>query len=68
MGRFGNLSCRRINDCRTGSKGCSILVPYPFAVDDHQTSNAHFLSDQGAAILMQQTELNPQSMANLLQE
>lgn len=45
----------------------SILVPYPFAVDDHQTSNAHFLSDQGAAILMQQTELNPQSMANLLQ-
>lgn len=32
----------------------SILVPYPYAVDDHQTYNAKFLSDVGAAILVPQ--------------
>ena len=35
----------------------SILVPYPFAVDDHQTSNARYLSDNNAAILIQQNDL-----------
>lgn len=36
----------------------SILVPYPHAVDDHQTTNAHYLSQAGAALLMQQSALN----------
>ena len=36
----------------------SILVPYPFAVDDHQTTNAQYLSDAGAARLISQTEFN----------
>ncbi|MEQ1743338.1 MAG: undecaprenyldiphospho-muramoylpentapeptide beta-N-acetylglucosaminyltransferase [Candidatus Nitrotoga sp.] len=45
----------------------SILVPFPFAVDDHQTSNARFLSERGAAALLPQTELKPQPLANLLQ-
>ena len=44
----------------------SVLVPYPHAVDDHQTGNARFLSDSGAAVLMQQTELTPESLAALL--
>ncbi|MFC2301315.1 MAG: glycosyltransferase, partial [Selenomonas artemidis] len=35
----------------------SILIPYPHAVDDHQTGNARFLSETGAAILIPQTEL-----------
>lgn len=35
----------------------SILVPYPFAVDDHQTGNAHYLESAGAAIIRQQDEL-----------
>jgi len=43
-----------------------VLVPYPHAVDDHQTGNARFLSDSGAAVLMQQTELTPESLAALL--
>ena len=30
----------------------SILIPYPHAVDDHQTGNARFLSETGAAILI----------------
>jgi UDP-N-acetylglucosamine--N-acetylmuramyl-(pentapeptide) pyrophosphoryl-undecaprenol N-acetylglucosamine transferase len=46
----------------------SILVPFPFAVDDHQTGNARFLSERGAAILMPQTEMQPQALATLLQE
>lgn len=45
----------------------SILVPYPFAVDDHQTGNAHFLSDRGAALLLPQSQLSPRHLANLLQ-
>jgi UDP-N-acetylglucosamine--N-acetylmuramyl-(pentapeptide) pyrophosphoryl-undecaprenol N-acetylglucosamine transferase len=46
----------------------SLLVPYPFAVDDHQTHNARFLSSQGAAVLLPQSELNADSLAQLLGE
>ena len=35
----------------------SILVPYPHAVDDHQTHNARLLSEAGAAVLLSQDEL-----------
>ncbi len=44
----------------------SILVPYPYAVDDHQTFNAKYLSDAGAAILLKQDELNVEVLANIL--
>ena len=44
----------------------SILVPYPHAVDDHQSSNAKFLSAQDAAILLPQAELSPERLAELL--
>ena len=44
----------------------SILVPYPYAVDDHQTSNARYLSDTGAAILLPQRELNAESLLSVL--
>lgn len=44
----------------------SILVPFPFAVDDHQTHNARFLSERGAAVLLPQTELNAEGLAQLL--
>jgi UDP-N-acetylglucosamine--N-acetylmuramyl-(pentapeptide) pyrophosphoryl-undecaprenol N-acetylglucosamine transferase len=44
----------------------SVLVPFPHAVDDHQTANARFLSAQGAAVLMPQAELSPQSLAATL--
>ena len=46
----------------------SILVPFPFAVDDHQTGNARFLSERSAAILLPQGELTPQRLADLLQD
>jgi UDP-N-acetylglucosamine--N-acetylmuramyl-(pentapeptide) pyrophosphoryl-undecaprenol N-acetylglucosamine transferase len=44
----------------------SILVPFPHAVDDHQTSNANFLSGRGAAILLPQSDLSAQRLADLL--
>lgn len=44
----------------------SVLVPFPFAVDDHQTYNAKYLSDAGAAKLIQQTEFNVQKATEIL--
>ncbi len=46
----------------------SILIPFPFAVDDHQTGNARFLSERGAAMLLPQTELSAAKLAQLLRE
>jgi UDP-N-acetylglucosamine--N-acetylmuramyl-(pentapeptide) pyrophosphoryl-undecaprenol N-acetylglucosamine transferase len=46
----------------------SILVPFPHAVDDHQTHNARFLADAGAAVLVQQRDLSPRRLADLLLE
>jgi UDP-N-acetylglucosamine--N-acetylmuramyl-(pentapeptide) pyrophosphoryl-undecaprenol N-acetylglucosamine transferase len=43
----------------------SVLVPYPHAVDDHQTTNARYLADAGAAILLPQNELKPERLAEL---
>lgn len=44
----------------------SVLVPFPHAVDDHQTFNARFLVDSGAAFLMPQHQLTAQALAGLL--
>jgi len=44
----------------------SVLVPFPYAVDDHQTANARFLADRGAALLLPQTELSPERLAQLI--
>jgi UDP-N-acetylglucosamine--N-acetylmuramyl-(pentapeptide) pyrophosphoryl-undecaprenol N-acetylglucosamine transferase len=43
----------------------SLLVPFPHAVDDHQTSNARFLANAGAAMLLPQSELTPQRLAEI---
>jgi UDP-N-acetylglucosamine--N-acetylmuramyl-(pentapeptide) pyrophosphoryl-undecaprenol N-acetylglucosamine transferase len=44
----------------------AVLVPFPFAVDDHQTTNARYLADRGAALLVQQRELTPERLAATL--
>ncbi len=46
----------------------SLLIPFPFAVDDHQTHNARFLSDAGAAIFLPQSQLTAAKLAALLTE
>jgi len=61
--------------CRSGAltvaelaaAGCpSILVPFPFAVDDHQTANAAYLADADAAILMPEASLTAETLAAAL--
>lgn len=44
----------------------AILVPYQYAVDDHQTANAHFLADAGAALIVPQVQLTANHLAELL--
>jgi UDP-N-acetylglucosamine--N-acetylmuramyl-(pentapeptide) pyrophosphoryl-undecaprenol N-acetylglucosamine transferase len=44
----------------------SVLVPFPHAVDDHQSANARFLSERGAAILLPQSEMSAGALAGLL--
>ncbi|MFA5826413.1 MAG: undecaprenyldiphospho-muramoylpentapeptide beta-N-acetylglucosaminyltransferase [Gallionellaceae bacterium] len=46
----------------------SVLIPFPFAVDDHQTHNARFLSEHGAAVLLPQKELGAEKLAQLLRD
>ncbi len=63
--------------CRAGATTVSelaavgaaaLFVPFPHAVDDHQTANARFLVDQGAGSLIQQRELTPEKLADVLQK
>jgi UDP-N-acetylglucosamine--N-acetylmuramyl-(pentapeptide) pyrophosphoryl-undecaprenol N-acetylglucosamine transferase len=46
----------------------AVLVPFPYAVDDHQTANARWLSEQGGAVLLPESELQPDSLSALLLE
>lgn len=63
--------------CRAGAStvselaavGCAaVLVPFPHAVDDHQTVNAEFLAAKNAAWLMPQKTLTPQVLADFLMQ
>ena len=45
----------------------SILVPFPYATDDHQHKNARYLADRGAAILVTQDSLDARSLAAALE-
>jgi UDP-N-acetylglucosamine--N-acetylmuramyl-(pentapeptide) pyrophosphoryl-undecaprenol N-acetylglucosamine transferase len=62
--------------CRAGAStvtelaavgAAALFVPFPSAVDDHQTTNARFLVDAGGGWLVQQRELTPQRLADLIQ-
>jgi UDP-N-acetylglucosamine--N-acetylmuramyl-(pentapeptide) pyrophosphoryl-undecaprenol N-acetylglucosamine transferase len=44
----------------------SILIPFPYAVDDHQTSNANYLANEGAAIVIQEAQLSAEKIKELL--
>ncbi|MGH8528388.1 MAG: UDP-N-acetylglucosamine--N-acetylmuramyl-(pentapeptide) pyrophosphoryl-undecaprenol N-acetylglucosamine transferase, partial [Nevskiales bacterium] len=45
----------------------AILVPFPHAVDDHQTVNGQYLVQVGAALMIQERDLTPELLANTLQ-
>lgn len=44
----------------------SVLVPFPAAVDNHQRVNAEFLERAGAALIMEQSTMTPQALAEIL--
>lgn len=46
----------------------AVLVPFPYAVDDHQTANGKYLADNDAALLIQQRDLTPEKLAGVLQD
>ncbi|HSH91101.1 MAG TPA: undecaprenyldiphospho-muramoylpentapeptide beta-N-acetylglucosaminyltransferase [Ramlibacter sp.] len=63
--------------CRAGAStvteiaavgAAAVFVPFPSAVDDHQTTNAKFLVDAGGGWLVQQRDLTPQRLADLIQK
>lgn len=63
--------------CRAGAStvteiaavgAAAVFVPFPFAVDDHQTTNAQFLVDHGGGWLVQQRDLTPEWLAEMLQK
>ncbi|CAM3738295.1 undecaprenyldiphospho-muramoylpentapeptide beta-N-acetylglucosaminyltransferase [Polynucleobacter antarcticus] len=61
--RSGAMTISEIAAC--GVASC--LIPFPYAIDDHQTANARFLSDAKAAILLPQVDMNPQDLALMIQ-
>ncbi|MBK8751238.1 MAG: undecaprenyldiphospho-muramoylpentapeptide beta-N-acetylglucosaminyltransferase [Candidatus Competibacteraceae bacterium] len=64
MCRAGALTIAELAAAGVGA----VLVPFPFAVDDHQTANAHFLAQGGAALLVQQAELTAERLAAILSD
>ena len=46
----------------------AIFVPFPAAVDDHQTANAQPMAEAGAAVLLQERDLSDESLATLLRK
>jgi UDP-N-acetylglucosamine--N-acetylmuramyl-(pentapeptide) pyrophosphoryl-undecaprenol N-acetylglucosamine transferase len=46
----------------------ALFVPFPYAVDDHQTTNAAFLAQEGAARVVQQRELSAEALADWLKQ
>lgn len=60
--RAGALTVAEI----AASGSAALFVPFPFAVDDHQTANARFLADSGAGWLMQQKDLSAEKLADWL--
>jgi UDP-N-acetylglucosamine--N-acetylmuramyl-(pentapeptide) pyrophosphoryl-undecaprenol N-acetylglucosamine transferase len=63
--------------CRAGAStvteiaavgAAAVFVPFPAAVDDHQTTNAKFLVDAGGGWLVQQRDLTPERLAQLIRQ
>ena len=79
-GFFNNIAARmdhaHLAICRSGASTVtelttagmpSILVPYPFATDGHQSANARFLSDAKAAWVIEQPEFTVSKLSELMQ-
>ncbi|WP_343714175.1 undecaprenyldiphospho-muramoylpentapeptide beta-N-acetylglucosaminyltransferase [Inquilinus sp.] len=70
------LAAAQLVICRSGASTAAelatigrpaILVPYPFAMDDHQTANARAIAASGGGWLMPQSDLTPEVLASRLE-
>ena len=70
------LAAAQLVICRSGASTAAelatigrpaILVPYPFAMDDHQTANARAIAASGGGWLMPQSDLSPEVLASRLE-
>ena len=64
IARAGAITVAEIAACGVAA----ILIPYPYAVDDHQTANAQFLVEQGAAVLLPESELTAARLFEVVSE
>lgn len=62
--RAGALTISELTAAGLGA----ILIPFPYAIDDHQTRNGQWLAEQGAAKVVPESWLSPERLAVLLQE
>ena len=62
--RAGALTVAELTAAGVGA----LLIPYPHAIDDHQTKNGEWLVEQRAALLMQQSDLTPEKLAAQITE
>lgn len=60
--RAGALTIAELTAAGLGA----LLVPYPHAVDDHQTANARFMVQAEAGLLLPQTQLTAEKLAEIL--
>jgi len=60
--RAGALTIAELTSAGLGS----LLIPFPFAIDDHQTANGQLLVNQGAAVMVQQAQLSAEQLAEQL--
>ena len=64
IGRAGAMTV-----CELAAVGAAaILVPYPYAVDDHQSANARLLVDVGAAVLIPEEKLTPELLGQTVKQ
>jgi len=63
--------------CRSGAITCaelmalgipSLLIPFPYAIYDHQTLNARELVEGGASLMLAQSELTPELLASEIEK
>ncbi|WP_096085335.1 undecaprenyldiphospho-muramoylpentapeptide beta-N-acetylglucosaminyltransferase [Agaribacterium haliotis] len=71
------LDCTELMVCRAGALTVSevasvgipaLFVPYPYAIDDHQSANAHFLTDAGAALMVQEKDFDSGALVAALKD
>ena len=62
LSRSGSLSISEI--CASGI--ASVFVPYPYAAADHQRKNARYMLEKNAALYIEDDELNPAKLLNVL--